>query len=62
LAPELGLQVERVDVASEEGAAVAVAAGAPFPPAVLADGELVGFGRMSERRLRRVLQRRLTLG
>jgi len=32
--------------------------GVPFPPALYIDGALVGYGRVSEGRLRRTLERR----
>ena len=52
------LVVEELDLASREGGAVARRAGMLFPPGVLLDGEPFGYGRLSERKLRRELARR----
>lgn len=58
LAPELGLDVEVVDLATERGQRLALLAGVLFPPGILIDGEPFSYGRLSERRLRRELGRR----
>ena len=51
------LEVTEIDLASEQGKALAVGAGVLFAPGVLVDGHPFGYGRLSERRLRRALSR-----
>ena len=51
------LEVTEIDLASEHGRALAARAGVLFAPGVLVDGRPFGHGRLSERRLRRVLGR-----
>jgi len=51
------LVVTEIDLASEPGRALAARAGVPFAPGVLVDGRPFGYGRLSERRLRRELGR-----
>jgi glutaredoxin len=51
------LDVTEIDLASEQGRALAARAGVLFAPGVLVDGRPFGYGRLSERRLRRVLGR-----
>ncbi len=51
------LDIEVVPIHGEEGQALAAAAGVAFPPGVLLDGEPFSYGRLSERRLRRALER-----
>jgi glutaredoxin len=58
LAPELGLEVEVIDLTTALGRELAVTSGMVFPPAVLIDGAPFSYGRLSERRLRRELARR----
>ena len=58
IAPELGLEVEVIDLASERGRSLAAGAGIPFPPAILMDGAPFANGRLSEPMLRRELARR----
>lgn len=58
LAPELGFDVEVVDLAGERGRQLALSARMLFPPGILIDGEPFSYGRLSERRLKRELQRR----
>jgi glutaredoxin len=58
LAPELGLEVEVVDLSSPEGQQLAIGSGMLFPPGILIDGIPFSYGRLSERRLRRELERR----
>ncbi len=60
LAGEFPLTVREVDLTTPEGQAMGARAGMAFPPAVFIDGEPFGFGRLSERRLRRELSRRLS--
>jgi|GraSoiStandDraft_41_1057321.scaffolds.fasta_scaffold1506944_2 glutaredoxin len=59
LAPEYGLSVSTLDVSSPEGEALAVCSGILFPPGIFLDGEPFSYGRPSERRLRREIERRL---
>jgi len=51
------LSIERIDLTSAEGAALARRFRVPFPPVVLIDGEYHGHGRISERKLTRALTR-----
>jgi Glutaredoxin-like domain (DUF836) len=51
------LEVTEIDLASPQGRALAAEAGVPFAPGVLVDGRPFGYGRLSERKLRRALQR-----
>lgn len=57
LTGEYPLQVTEIDLAGEEGRRLAASAGVLFAPGVLVDGEPFSFGRLSERRLRRRLDR-----
>ncbi len=54
------LQVREVDLATAEGQRLANAVGVLFAPGVLLDGEAFSYGRLSERKLRRELDRRST--
>ena len=51
------LEVTEIDLAGEPGRALAERAGVVFAPGVLVDGRPFGYGRLSERRLRRALSR-----
>ena len=51
------LEVTEIDITGEEGRALAARAGVVFAPGLLVDGRPFGYGRISERRLRRTLQR-----
>jgi glutaredoxin len=51
------LEVTEIDLASEHGRALSARAGVVFAPGVLVDGRPFGYGRLSERRLRRTLRR-----
>jgi hypothetical protein len=51
------LEVAEINLASEHGRALAARAGVLFAPGVLIDGLPFGYGRLSERRLRRALDR-----
>ncbi len=53
------LVVEEVAWKSPEGLALVQRDGVPFPPALYVNGELYGYGRLSEGRLRRLLERRM---
>lgn len=55
---EYPLQVREVDLAGAEGQRLAATVGALFAPGVLLDGEAFSYGRLSERKLRRALDRR----
>ncbi len=59
LAGDYPLEVTVVDLASPEGRALASQGQILFPPGVFLDGEPLSYGRLSERRLRRELDRRL---
>ena len=56
------LEVREVDLSSPEGQETATRHGIMFPPALLLDGGFVGFGRVSERKLRRLLEQRAYTG
>jgi len=58
IAADVPLQVRTVDLASDEGTRLAASIGLAFPPGVLIDGEPFSHGRLSERRLRKELERR----
>lgn len=51
------IRVREIDLESVEGAAALRRWRVPFPPIVLVNGQLFGYGRISERKLRRHLQR-----
>jgi glutaredoxin len=51
------IEVTEIDLASEHGRSLAARAGVLFAPGVLIDGHPFGYGRLSERRLRRTLDR-----
>jgi Glutaredoxin-like domain (DUF836) len=51
------LQVTEIGLASEQGRALAAEARVQFAPGVLVDGRPFGYGRLSERKLRRALDR-----
>lgn len=59
LAVEYGFSVSTLDLGSPEGQALAVRGGVLFPPGIFLDGEPFSYGRPSERKLRRELERRL---
>ncbi|MGH3680738.1 MAG: glutaredoxin family protein [Natronosporangium sp.] len=52
------LQVEEIRLDSAHGQALATRIGMPFAPGILIDGEPFGYGRLSERKLRKTLARR----
>jgi hypothetical protein len=52
------LAVHEVALDSAEGQALAARHGILFPPGLLLDGTFVGFGRVSERKVCRLLERR----
>jgi glutaredoxin len=51
------LDITEIDIRGDEGRALAARAGVMFAPGLLVDGRPFGYGRISERRLRRTLQR-----
>jgi len=51
------ITVTEIDITGEEGRMLAARAGVVFAPGLLVDGRPFGYGRISERRLRRTLQR-----
>ena len=58
LGEEYPLIVTEVDLRSELGRQLAAEAGLLFAPGLLVDGEPFSHGRLSERKLRRTLDRR----
>ena len=52
------LQVTEISLDSPEGQAIATSAGVLFAPGVLVDGRPFSFGRLSERKLLRALEKR----
>jgi glutaredoxin len=59
LSREYGLTVVTRELNSEEGREFAARGGVLFPPGIFIDGEPFSYGRLSERALRRELDRRL---
>lgn len=59
LTREYWLSVSTLDMGSPEGQRLAMQGGLLFPPGILIDGEPFSYGRLSERKLRRELDRRL---
>ena len=55
---EYWLSVETVDINTPEGEGLAKRGDILFPPGLLLDGEPFSYGRVSERKLRRELERR----
>ena len=58
LAAEYGFAVATLDIGSPEGRSLAEQGGVLFPPGVFLDGQPFSYGRLSERKLRRELERR----
>jgi thiol-disulfide isomerase/thioredoxin len=58
LSRDFPLDVEEIDLESERGQDLAARHGIMFPPGILLDDGYVGFGRPSERKLRRLLEAR----
>lgn len=52
------LRIREVDLAAPEGRAAAARWRVPYPPIVLVDGDLAGYGRLSARGLERFLTER----
>lgn len=57
VARDLPLVVEEVDLGSDPGRQLAAENGVLFAPGVLLDGQPFGYGRLSERKLRKALDR-----
>lgn len=53
------LRITEIDLASEQGQRLAAGAGVLFAPGVLLEDQPFSFGRLSERKLRRTLGKRL---
>ncbi len=58
LSIEYPISVSTLDLGSSEGQALAERGGVMFPPGIFIDGEPFSYGRPSERKLRRELDRR----
>ena len=58
LGAEYQLSVWSLSIASAEGEEFAAAGGVMFPPGLFVAGEPFSYGRISERKLRRELERR----
>jgi len=58
LQEDFQLNVQEHDLASAVGRCLAVELGIVFAPGIVLDGELFSYGRPSERKLRKELQRR----
>lgn len=59
LAREYALIIATLDITSQEGQALALQAGMLFPPGIFLDGKPFSYGRLSEKKLRRELERRM---
>lgn len=59
LAAEYPITISILDLGSPEGQALAEGNGVLFPPGLFLDGEAFSYGRPSERKLRRKLERRV---
>lgn len=59
LARKYPLHLRAIDIGSDEGTALAERGGVMFPPGIFFDSDPISYGRPSERRLRRELERRL---
>lgn len=55
VARDVPLEVEELDLGGDEGRRLAADAGVSFAPGVLLDGRPFGYGRVSERKLRKAL-------
>lgn len=60
VAADTAVDVDTVDLGSEQGRELAERARMAFPPGVLIDGEPFSYGRVSERKLRKALAKRAT--
>ncbi len=59
LAQEYELVISTLAVDSQDGRALALQAGILFPPGIFLDGQPFSYGRLSEKKLRRELDRRV---
>ncbi|MGH2695758.1 MAG: glutaredoxin family protein [Actinomycetota bacterium] len=59
VAADYPIQVRTVDLGTPDGQVLAERGGVLFPPGVFIDGDAFSYGRLSERKLRRELDRRL---
>jgi len=59
LSVEYGFSVSTLNVGSPEGQTLAMRGGVLFPPGIFLDDEPFSYGRPSERKLRREIERRL---
>ncbi|HZD80039.1 MAG TPA: hypothetical protein VE646_08365 [Actinomycetota bacterium] len=57
LSADSGIPAEHLDWHSDAGARLLAIEPAPFPPALYLGDRLLGYGRLSERRLRKLLRR-----
>ena len=60
LSGEYELSVTTLDLNAPEGQALAMRGGVLFPPGIFLNGEAFSYGRPSERKLRREIERRLS--
>ncbi len=58
IAPDIPVTVEELDLSTDAGRRLAAEAGVLFAPGILLDGEPFGYGRLSERKLRKALTAR----
>lgn len=56
---DVPLTVEEVDLSSDRGRQLAERSGVMFAPGVFLDDRVFAFGRLSEKKLRRALERRV---
>lgn len=59
LSHEYWLSVSMLDMSSPEGQRLAAQGGLLFPPGILINGEPFSYGRLSERKLRREMDRQM---
>jgi len=59
LSVEFGFSFSTLDMGSPEGQTLAMRGGVLLPPGIFLDGEPFSYGRLSERKLRREIERRL---
>jgi glutaredoxin len=57
LAADYKLTVREIALDTDEGRQLALQAGTPFPPMLFLDGSPFSYGRVSERKLRKTLDR-----
>lgn len=59
LSRDYPLSIRTLDIATPEGQELATRGGVMFPPGLFLDGEPFSYGRQSERKLRKALDRKL---